>query len=329
MKLERTIRSAARLPGRLARGARTATELARWAIALRLGEGLRRRAEVRLLRRSAVFDVPYYLAQCDDDPAARANPWGHYLAQGARRGLAPSPLFDGAAYLARTPAAVGVNPLVHYLEAERARAATPPPPAPAARPDAGEALLLAHPFPTAPEPGSPPRVLVLGPDPATPDREAAELARALGASAAPTLLPVRAGDDAGATRGADAAAFDAAVNHLAAEGHRYAAVIVCGLERAARLVAPLRAHAPWATLACTASDAVALAACDPADPRRRAASVAAACADAVLAAPAEAEAVRRLAPGARLEATGPGAPGLERLVSAAPSRALARGEDAA
>ncbi|MBV8755445.1 MAG: hypothetical protein JO328_21535 [Hyphomicrobiales bacterium] len=66
---------------------------------------------------AAVFDTPFYLAQCADSRAAQADPFTHYLETGWRQGLDPSPTFSTNGYLQANAdvAAAGICPLVHYV----------------------------------------------------------------------------------------------------------------------------------------------------------------------------------------------------------------------
>ena len=79
------------------------------------------RAAERRLARSELFDAEWYQATqvpaLTLDEAAR-----HYLQEGAALGLSPSPLFDGPWYLENNTdvAAIGLNPLLHYLDSGRA-----------------------------------------------------------------------------------------------------------------------------------------------------------------------------------------------------------------
>gem|GEM_PF-644418 len=75
----------------------------------------------RTLAQSDLFDAAWYqVTQAPHLPLDQAA--RHYLQHGAALGLSPSPLFDGPWYLANNAdvAAVGRNPLLHYLESGRA-----------------------------------------------------------------------------------------------------------------------------------------------------------------------------------------------------------------
>jgi hypothetical protein len=189
--------SARRLPGRLAHAAEVALQILRWTATFRLRAGLRQRREIRLVRNSDLFDPHHYLSRFPDDAAAQADPASHYVHLGAARGLDPSPLFDGAAYLARNPAAACENPLAHFLRtggsATRSRAADAPGPgAPAARAaalrdepleTAAARVRLDAPGSGAPPPvGDRPSVLVVGVYLCDRENHAVEIARELGRS---------------------------------------------------------------------------------------------------------------------------------------------------
>ncbi len=190
-------RSARRLPGRLAHAGEVVLQILRWTVTFRLGAGLRQRREIRLVRNSDLFDPHHYLARFPGDAGAQADPPGHYVRVGAARGVDPSPLFDGAAYLAQHPAAAGENPLAHFLRtggsAARTRlAAAPGPGAPAARaaapPGRPHERASAPARVDAPGPGAPPRepdrpsVLVVGVYLCDKENHAVEIARELGRS---------------------------------------------------------------------------------------------------------------------------------------------------
>ena len=108
----------ARAPGSV-QALRNTAKLAYWTASLQLGRQLRRRAELKrdrdLVRRSGEFDPAWYRETYPDVPADR-DPVSHYLEFGAAEGRDPGPDFDGRAYLAAYPAALGANPLVHHLK---------------------------------------------------------------------------------------------------------------------------------------------------------------------------------------------------------------------
>ena len=78
-------------------------------------------AAAQKLAGSELFDAVWYRATQAPD-VALDQAAGHYLQQGAARGLSPSRLFDGPWYLENNPdvAAAGLNPLLHYLYSGRA-----------------------------------------------------------------------------------------------------------------------------------------------------------------------------------------------------------------
>jgi hypothetical protein len=77
----------------------------------------RRRATIKLIGASGLFDSEWYLEQHPDVRASGVDPLVHYLDFGANEDRDPNPLFDSDWYLNRYPAvrAAGTNPLVHYL----------------------------------------------------------------------------------------------------------------------------------------------------------------------------------------------------------------------
>lgn len=93
-------------------------------------------APVEELRRSGLFDSPYYLEHYPDVAAAGGDPVRHYLEHGAAEGRDPGPQFSTAWYLKTYPdiAESGINPLLHYLRHGQAEGRQPLPPAPARAP---------------------------------------------------------------------------------------------------------------------------------------------------------------------------------------------------
>ncbi len=249
--------SGKRLPLRVSRGVAIALDLLRSALRLELRAGLRRREETRLVRRSDLFDAPFYLSQCAGDPDAEKDPVRHYLLRGAARGLDPSPLFDTSEYVRRNPGVLesGGNPLAHHIRSRATEAASPPESAPLEGAP-GEALLAAHPFHASPE-GSPCSVLVVdgaGPAPQADVRAGRTIAlvEALRGLGHPVIL-FSAGSSPprpGAPRAPQPPrqGLAAARSHLEAEGHRYGLVLLTGPDEAAFLLATVRAHAPSARL---------------------------------------------------------------------------------
>lgn len=81
--------------------------LARW----------RRLRDLRLLRRSGLFDAAWYASTNPDVVAAGLDPLAHFYDAGAAEGRDPNPWFDTSWYAEGVPevAASGLNPLVHYL----------------------------------------------------------------------------------------------------------------------------------------------------------------------------------------------------------------------
>ena len=79
------------------------------------------------VRDSGLFDGDWYLAHNPDVAAVGADPLLHYLASGVAEGRSPGPRFDVSWYLGETPEASlpGVNPILHYLREGRALGRTP------------------------------------------------------------------------------------------------------------------------------------------------------------------------------------------------------------
>lgn len=65
----------------------------------------------------ALFDVDFYLTQCDADPEALKDPLGHFLQKGWLEGFDPHPLFSVRYYLYQRQDLLRsrVNPLLHYM----------------------------------------------------------------------------------------------------------------------------------------------------------------------------------------------------------------------
>lgn len=78
----------------------------------------RRKAQLRLLLSSPLFDPDWYLSTYPDVAAAGVDPAIHFLQEGWREGRDPSPLFATAAYLRANNdvARSGINPLIHFIE---------------------------------------------------------------------------------------------------------------------------------------------------------------------------------------------------------------------
>jgi cellulose synthase/poly-beta-1,6-N-acetylglucosamine synthase-like glycosyltransferase/glycosyltransferase involved in cell wall biosynthesis len=76
-----------------------------------------------------LFDHDYYLGQYKDIREAGADPWTHFMENGAGEGRSPHPLFDSRYYLSRLPlvAASGQNPVLHYLRSGVAAGLNPHP----------------------------------------------------------------------------------------------------------------------------------------------------------------------------------------------------------
>ncbi|MFN8626314.1 MAG: glycoside hydrolase family 99-like domain-containing protein [Candidatus Binatia bacterium] len=75
---------------------------------------------VKLVRRSHLFDQQWYRARYRGIVPKTADPILHYLRYGLALGCEPNPSFSSRGYLKANPvaAAVGINPLVHYIVAQ-------------------------------------------------------------------------------------------------------------------------------------------------------------------------------------------------------------------
>jgi hypothetical protein len=332
--IARLIRSGKRLPLRLAHAARVALDVLYWAATFQLRGGLRRRKYARLIRRSGLFKMQFYLSQCREDPDAQKDPIAHYLVRGAAQGLDPNPLFDTSAYVEQNPAAAapGKNPLVHLIRsrggAARARLLDASTASGGAAISPGEALLLRHPF-RAPAARSDPqrRVFVVDRRIPTPDQDSGSvrmfaivrLLRDMGCavtfvSDSAEELGERYGDTLRQLGIAVHHGFPAALAHLATQGHQYRWALLSGREQAFRYLPAVRAYAPQATViydtvdlhwkrlqrkAEVTGDA---AAREQAERLRRMEQVSAACSDIVVAStPQERDVLLSEAPGARVE----------------------------
>lgn len=76
------------------------------------------RADVEAVEATGLFDRADYLARYPDVAAMGVDPVVHYLDAGAREGRNPCAFFDSAYYLEANPdvAAAGLNPLLHFCE---------------------------------------------------------------------------------------------------------------------------------------------------------------------------------------------------------------------
>jgi hypothetical protein len=82
----------------------------------------RRKAELRLIQDSALFDADWYRSTYPDIDRSGVDPLLHYMQHGWREGRDPGPSFQTSAYLRANPdvARSGVDPLLHYIEFGRA-----------------------------------------------------------------------------------------------------------------------------------------------------------------------------------------------------------------
>ncbi|MBI2720092.1 MAG: glycosyltransferase [Rhizobiales bacterium] len=76
------------------------------------------RNQVRILRRSRLFDEAWYVSQYPDIQRSGLDPAVHYILIGGPEGRNPNPIFDGRWYFETYPEVAhgGMNPLIHYLE---------------------------------------------------------------------------------------------------------------------------------------------------------------------------------------------------------------------
>ncbi|MGR3677230.1 MAG: hypothetical protein ACU0AZ_04470 [Paracoccaceae bacterium] len=76
-----------------------------------------RRAAVRVLKQSGLFNAVWYLRTYPDVAHAKIDPVKHFFVSGASERRDPGPYFDTGHYFHRYPdvAACGLNPLLHYL----------------------------------------------------------------------------------------------------------------------------------------------------------------------------------------------------------------------
>lgn len=83
----------------------------------RLGQMLRSYRDYVTLRRSNMFDGPWYLERNPDVKGAGVDALKHYLQFGAREGRDPSPSFSTTRYLSlyEDVLEAGTNPLLHYV----------------------------------------------------------------------------------------------------------------------------------------------------------------------------------------------------------------------
>ena len=80
--------------------------------------------EGRQVLASGLFDAEYYARQLKgrpDESEGLKTPLKHYLLRGGFEGLNPSPDFDSYWYFTAYPdvRAMGLNPLVHYVQSNR------------------------------------------------------------------------------------------------------------------------------------------------------------------------------------------------------------------
>ena len=78
---------------------------------------LKSRKWKKIIEKSGLFDVKYYLFTYPDVRKKNAEPIAHYIKHGAKEGRNPSEEFNTLFYLESNPDVVksGINPLVHYI----------------------------------------------------------------------------------------------------------------------------------------------------------------------------------------------------------------------
>jgi glycosyltransferase involved in cell wall biosynthesis len=118
---------------RFARHASRIVKLLWWTITFQLDARVRavrlRRANIKLIAASGLFDSAWYLEQYPDIRTYGIDPLIHYLKYGANEDRDPNPLFDTDWYLDRyrDVCAAGTNPLAHYLQRGAAEGCDPNP----------------------------------------------------------------------------------------------------------------------------------------------------------------------------------------------------------
>lgn len=73
--------------------------------------------DFQLIKKSGLFDAAWYVTQYNVEIRVDESPLSHYIDNGARLGLDPSPYFNTGYYLKSNPdvANVGAQPLIHYV----------------------------------------------------------------------------------------------------------------------------------------------------------------------------------------------------------------------
>lgn len=89
-----------------------------WPFSRASKEQKKKRAQVRLLKASGLFDSTWYRSAYPDVALSGMDPVEHYLLYGAAEGRNPSPQFDTQGYLRSNEdvAEAGMNPLVHFVK---------------------------------------------------------------------------------------------------------------------------------------------------------------------------------------------------------------------
>ena len=86
--------------------------------------------EIKLIKKSSLFDGAWYLKTYEDVQKAKVNPLIHYIQNGGFEARNPCQYFDSAWYLSeyRDIKAAGYNPLVHFLQSGHTEGRLPLPP---------------------------------------------------------------------------------------------------------------------------------------------------------------------------------------------------------
>jgi len=85
--------------------------------ALRPQKAYRLARDIRIIKKSNLFDIGYYISKYRDVQISTCNPIRHYCESGWKEGRNPSDLFNTKNYLLHNPDVenAGINPFVHYI----------------------------------------------------------------------------------------------------------------------------------------------------------------------------------------------------------------------
>jgi hypothetical protein len=97
--------------------------IARWRQERRL------KSDMKVIRRSGLFDAAWYAARYGDVGRSGIDPLYHYVRHGASEGRDPNPDFDSAWYARQYPDSrqAGGNPLLHYIRSGAVEGRDPSP----------------------------------------------------------------------------------------------------------------------------------------------------------------------------------------------------------